>query len=142
MFKLHLKPSQEVPPIKGLKANAVGSVTFDLTRNASGRSRPARSIFSFNYSFPGLRDDHAASTSTRARRGANGGIDRRDLSAADSAHGCGRPRERHERRHRASAATLQAILDDPRDYYVNLHTTTPTHPGGAMREQLHNPKKR
>lgn len=36
VFKLNLKPSQEVPPIKGLKADAVGSVTFDLTRNAAG----------------------------------------------------------------------------------------------------------
>ena len=38
-------------------------------------------------------------------------------------------------------ADLQAILDDPRAYYVNLHTTTPVDPGGAVREQLHNPKK-
>ena len=30
VFKLNLKPSQEVPPIKGLKADARGSVTFDL----------------------------------------------------------------------------------------------------------------
>ena len=34
VFKLHLKPSQEVPAIKGLKADAVGHVTFDLTRNS------------------------------------------------------------------------------------------------------------
>jgi hypothetical protein len=40
-----------------------------------------------------------------------------------------------------SAATLQAILDNPRGYYVNLHTTTPPHPGGAVRAQLRNPKK-
>jgi hypothetical protein len=38
-------------------------------------------------------------------------------------------------------ATLQAILDNPRNYYVNLHTTTPPHPAGALRAQMHNPKK-
>ena len=36
VFKLRLKPSQEVPAIKGLRADAVGSVTFDLTRNSAG----------------------------------------------------------------------------------------------------------
>lgn len=41
-----------------------------------------------------------------------------------------------------SPATLQAILNNPRNYYVNLHTTTPNYPGGALREQTHNPKKR
>jgi hypothetical protein len=34
---------------------------------------------------------------------------------------------------------LQAILDNPRGYYVNLHTSV--NPGGAMRQQMHNPKK-
>ena len=34
---------------------------------------------------------------------------------------------------------LQAILDDPRGYYVNLHTSV--YPAGALRDQLHNPKK-
>jgi len=37
---------------------------------------------------------------------------------------------------------LQAILDNPRGYYVNLHTSTPPHLGGALRAQMHNPKKR
>jgi hypothetical protein len=36
-------------------------------------------------------------------------------------------------------ATLQAILDDPRGHYANLHTSV--NPGGALRAQLHNPKK-
>jgi hypothetical protein len=36
--------------------------------------------------------------------------------------------------------TLQAILDNPRNYYVNLHTSV--YPNGAMREQMHNPKNR
>ena len=35
---------------------------------------------------------------------------------------------------------LQAILDNPRGYYVNLHTSV--NQTGALREQMHNPKKR
>ena len=38
-------------------------------------------------------------------------------------------------------ATLQAILDKPRAYYVNLHTTVPAHPDGALRQQMRNPVK-
>ena len=37
-------------------------------------------------------------------------------------------------------ATLQAILDNSRNYYVNRHTSV--NPTGALREQMHNPKKR
>ena len=53
VFKLRLKPSQEVPAIKGLRADAVGSVTFDLTRNSAGAITSGEVIFYFNYAFPG-----------------------------------------------------------------------------------------
>ncbi len=39
-----------------------------------------------------------------------------------------------------SPTLLQAILDKPRDYYVNLHTSV--NPGGAMRDQLETSKKK
>jgi hypothetical protein len=45
VFKLHLKPSQEVPPIKGLRADAAGSVTFDLERSAAGAITSGEVIF-------------------------------------------------------------------------------------------------
>ena len=35
---------------------------------------------------------------------------------------------------------LQEILEKPRAYYVNFHTSD--HTDGALRAQLHNPKKR
>lgn len=140
VFKLHLKPSQEVPAIKNLKANAVGHVTFDLTRNAAGTVTAGEVIFYFNYSFPGPVQVSGLHIH-KGDKGANGGIEiGAALSAADSAldadgHGNvtsvvpGDP------------ADLQAILADPRGYYVNLHTSTPSHIGGALRAQLHNPKK-
>ena len=121
-----------MPPIKGLKASAVGTVTFDVTRNASGSITSGEVVFSFNYSFPGAVQVSGLHIH-KGDKGAIGGIEvGAALSAADSAldadgHGnvtsvvTGDP------------AKLQAILDDPRAYYVNLHTTTPSHPGGAIR---------
>ena len=53
VFKLSLKPSQEVPRIKGLRANGTGSLTFDLERNSSGVITSGEVIFYVNYSFPG-----------------------------------------------------------------------------------------
>ena len=140
VFKLHLKPSREVPAIKDLKANAVGHVTFDLTRNAAGTITAGEVVFYFNYSFPGAVQVSGLHIH-KGDKGANGGIEiGAALSAADSAldadgHGNvtsvvpGDP------------AKLQEILADPRAYYVNLHTSTPPHLGGALRAQLHNPKK-
>jgi hypothetical protein len=138
VFKLHLKPSQEVPAIKGLKADAVGHVTFDLTRNAAGAITAGEVIFYFNYKFPGPVTISGLHIHLGAK-GANGDIvvDSGTAEPAD-ADGSGNLTKVVS----GVPATLQAILDNPRGYYVNLHTTTPVHPGGALREQMHNPKKR
>ena len=141
VFKLNLKPSQEVPPIKGLKADAGGSVTFDLTRNAAGTILSGEVIFYFNYSFPGA----VTISGLHIHKGAKGVIGGIEvpavLSAADQtadADGHGNVTSVVA----ADAAKLQAILNNPRDYYVNLHTSVPNYPGGALREQMHNPNKR
>ena len=140
VFKLHLKPSQEVPAIKDLEANAVGSVTFDVTRNTAGAITSGEVVFSFNYSFPGAVQVSGLHIH-KGNKGANGGIEiGAALSAADSAldaDGQGNVTSVVA----GDPVKMQAILDDPRAYYVNLHTTTPNHPGGALREQMHNPKK-
>ena len=141
VFKLHLKPSQEVPAIKGLKADAVGSVTFDLTRNPSGVIIGGEVVFSFNYSFPAAVQVSGLHIH-KGDKGANGEVEiGAVLSGADSAldaDGHGNVTSFVP----GDAVELQAILNDPRAYYVNLHTSTPPHLGGALRAQLHNPKKR
>src|SRR5918996_270387 len=53
VFKLNLRPSQEVPRVEGLRASASGHVTFDLTRDSSGAITSGEVIFYFNYRFPG-----------------------------------------------------------------------------------------
>ncbi|MCI0634304.1 MAG: CHRD domain-containing protein [Actinobacteria bacterium] len=138
VFKLHLKPSQEVPRIQGLRASAVGHVTFDLTRNEAGAITSGEVIFYFNYSFPGTVTISGLHIHQGAK-GTNGGIvvDSGTSEPAD-ADGQGNLTKVVS----GSPATLQAILDNPRNYYVNLHTTVPDHTGGAVRAQMHNPKKR
>ncbi len=137
VFKLNLKPSQEVPAIKGLKADATGSVTFDLERSSAGAITSGEVIFYFNYSFPasvnvtGLHIHQAA-------KGANGPIVvNSGVASFTDADGQGNVTTVVTG---TTPATLQAILDNPRNYYVNLHTSV--NPAGALREQMHNPKKR
>jgi CHRD domain len=138
VFKLLLKPSQEVPRIQGLRADAVGSVTFDVTRDSGGAITAGEVVFYFNYKFPSSVTISGLHVH-QAKKGANGPIVvDSDVAAFTDADGVGNITAMVT----GSPAVLQAILDKPRDYYVNLHTTTPPHPGGAVRDQLHNPKKR
>ena len=139
VFKLNLKPSQEVPQNKDQKGSAVGSVTFDLTRNSAGTITSGDVIFSFNYGFA----NPATMTAMHVHQGAKGAngppVVGAVLSASDLADtdGVGNITSVVSG---TSPATLQAILDNARGYYVNLHTTVK--PDGALRAQLHNPKKR
>ena len=142
VFKLNLKPSQEVPPIKRLRADAVGSVTFDLERSGAAITS-GEVIFYFNYAFPGSVTINGLHIHQGAK-GANGApvIDSGINSGAGAimdADGEGNV-TKIVTVTGASAATLQAILANPRNYYVNLHTSVNS--GGALREQMHNPKKR
>ncbi len=137
VFKLRLKPSQEVPAIKGLRADAVGSVTFDLERSSAGTITSGEVIFYVNYSFPGAvtingLHIHPGAKGTEAAPIVSSGV----VSVAD-ADGDGNITTVVTG---TPPGTLQAILDNPRNYYVNLHTTV--YPDGALRDQLHNPKKR
>ncbi|CAN5662599.1 hypothetical protein BH20ACT14_BH20ACT14_14190 [soil metagenome] len=137
VFKLHLKPSQEVPAVKGLKADAVGSVTFNLERSSAGVITSGKVIFYFNYSFPstvnitGLHIHQAPKGSVAPPLVSSG------VTTFTDSDGKGNVTTVVTG---VAPATLQAILDNPRGYYVNLHTSV--NPDGALREQMHNPKKR
>jgi Cu/Zn superoxide dismutase len=139
VFKLNLRGSQEVPQNKDQKGSAVGSVTFDLTRNSAGTITSGDVIFSFNYSFT----SPTTVTGLHIHQGAKGATGPITIGAALSANdaadadGVGNITSVVTG---TSPATLQAILDNPRAYYVNLHT--PAHQGGALREQMHNPRPR
>ena len=137
VFKLRLKPNQEVPPIKDLRADAVGHVTFDLTRDSGGAITAGKAVFYFNYAFP------SSVTITglhihQGTKGTNGAIVvDSGLASFTDADGVGNVTTVVAT---VAPTTLQAILDNPRNYYVNQHTSVNT--GGALREQMHDPKKR
>lgn len=136
VFKLSLKPSQEVPAIKGLKASARGHVTFDLERSTSGAITSGEVVFYFNYAFPGAVTINGLHIHQGAK-GTNGPVVvSSGVTSIADADGQGNVTTVVTG---TSPATLQAILDNPRGYYVNLHTTA--NPSGAVREQMHNPKK-
>jgi hypothetical protein len=137
VFKLNLRPSQEVPPIKGLKASAVGNVTFDLERSAAGAITSGEVVFYFNYKFPGAVTITGLHIHPGAKGATGGIIVDSGVSSFTDADGQGNVTAVVTG---TSPATLQAILDNPRGYYVNLHTSV--NPTGALREQMHNPKKR
>ena len=137
VFRLVLKPSQETPPIKGLRADAVGNVTFDLERSSAGAITSGEVIFYFNYRFPGS----VTITGLHIHQGAKGVagpiVVSSGIASFTDADGQGNVTAVVTG---TSPATLQAILDHPRDYYVNLHTSV--NPSGALREQMHNARPR
>ena len=137
VFKLNLKPSQEVPAIKGLKADATGSVTFDLERSSAGAITSGEVIFYFNYSFPGAVTINGLHIHLGAKGTTGAVVVSSGVTSIVDADGKGNVTTVVTG---TSPAILQAILDNPRGYYVNLHTTA--NPTGAVREQMHNPKKR
>jgi hypothetical protein len=136
VFKLFLKPSQEVPPIRDLRASANGNVTFDLTRDG-GTITEGEVVFYFNYRFPGPVEIIGLHIHI-GPKGVNGPIVvNSGVTPFMDADGAGNITTLVTG---VDPALLQDILDNPRGYYVNLHTTV--HPGGAIRDQLHQPKKR
>jgi hypothetical protein len=137
VFDLRLEPRQEVPRIKGLRAYADGDVTLDVTRSSTGAITSGDVVFYFNYDFPGsvtITGLHVH----QGKKGTNGPIvvDSGVASFTD-ADGEGNVTTVVTS---ASPATLQAILDKPREYYVNLHTSV--NPTGALRDQLNTSNKR
>jgi hypothetical protein len=136
VFKLGLKPSQEVPPIRDLEARAKGTVTFDLERSPAGAITSGEVIFSFNYSFPSSVTLTGLHIHQGAKRTNGDIVVNSGLASVADADGKGNVTFVASG---TPPATLQAILDKPRGYYVNLHTSV--NPGGALRAQMRNPKK-
>jgi hypothetical protein len=134
VFDLRLQPRQEVPRV-GLRAEGRGHLTLDVTRDSAGAITSGEAVFYVNYDFPstvnftGLHVHQAA-------KGANGPIVvDSGIAAFSDTDGDGNVVALVTG---VSPTLLQAILDRPRDYYVNLHTSV--NPTGAMRDQLHKGK--
>jgi hypothetical protein len=136
VFDLKLEPKQEVPRITGLRAVARGNVTLDVTRDSSGAITSGEVVFYVNYDFPGAVTITGLHVHVGAK-GVNGAIvvDSGVAAFAD-ADGDGNVTTVVTG---VAPASLQAILDNPRNYYVNLHTSVNT--AGALRDQLSHSNK-
>jgi uncharacterized protein (TIGR03437 family) len=134
---LNMLPQNEVPPVTNLDAQGQGAFSVSLMRAPNGEALAGYTIFDVNYAFPG------ATTFTglhihREAAGANGpvvldsGI--RTGSLVVSEGGFGNIYRRAIAMTPAQLAALNALLANPRNFYINLHTTA--HPPGAVRAQL------
>jgi hypothetical protein len=133
-----LAASNEVPPITGAEANVTGNgtITFHLTKDGSGNVTAATVDFQFNGSgFP------AGAVVTAAHihpggSGTNGGIVvNTGLNSGEAAVSNGSA-SFTKNGINVDAATASAIVNNPGNYYFNVHTTA--NPNGVTRSQLNN----
>ncbi len=89
VFKLSMKPSREVPKIKGLRADGVGHVTFDLTRDSAGAITSGEVIFYVNYRFPGAVTINGLHIHQGPKNGTGGVVVDAGIGAVGDADGAG-----------------------------------------------------
>jgi hypothetical protein len=136
-FGADLKSTNEVPPISNDEKSASGAatITFDLTRDATGKITAATAKFDFN-----VKDLTAGSTVTLAHihgpaaAGANAGVlVNTGLTAATGLPGAAVTFS-SKSAVTVDAALMQQIIDNPGNYYFNVHSAL--NPGGVVRGQL------
>ncbi len=141
VFRTRMTPDQETPPITDLAAVGVATITINISRDASGAAVSGSVDFDVAYAFPsgpitftGLHIHNGPAgvsapvvIATSIGGGANsvtsdgggGNIFRRvDIPSTNA----------------AGLAALNGIVNDPTQFYVNLHTVEK--PGGIIRGQL------
>ena len=139
-FNANLLPANEVPPVANAESSGRGTaiITFNLTRNASGAIQSGTVDFRFDLTgFPAGTLIRAAHIHPGAA-GANGTvlIDT-TLTAANAlglTNGSGSFEARGVTGTNVDASNLQAIIDNPGNYYFNVHSLV--NPGGVARGQL------
>jgi uncharacterized protein (TIGR03437 family) len=137
-FRTMMSPANEVPPVAGLEASAMGNALIYALRDRTGNVTAARFIFDVNHRFPG------ATTFTGlhvhdAAAGVNGPVTiNSNIAAGDrsvvSANGFGNIWRPIVLTGGQPLTSLNALLRNPENHYLNLHTTV--NPGGAVRAQL------
>ena len=130
--------AQEVPPIAGLDASGVGTLTFNPTRNAQGVINGGNVTFTVDYNFPGainitglhIHEQVAGQNGSVVINTAVGGT----ANTIVSATGKGFLSYTVPINTAATIGALTRCLANPVGFYVNLHTSV--NPGGAIRGQL------
>jgi uncharacterized protein (TIGR03437 family) len=139
-----MNPFNENPPISGLNATAVGAVVFITTRAANGALTSAEATFDVTYTgfpertfFTGLHI-HTGGRTVNGPVVINSGLTGQ-VAASETGAGNLRYTAEVAMNNPAAVAAVAGALYDPRDYYINLHTTV--NPGGAVRSQLRVPEE-
>ncbi|MBM3759867.1 MAG: CHRD domain-containing protein [Acidobacteria bacterium] len=132
-----MSPANEVPAITNLNASGEGVFEANLLRRADGTAMAALAVFNVNYRFPGETTFTGLHIHT-GPAGANGpvtidsGI--RAGATVMSAGGSGNLYRTAVVTTDAQIASMNQILSNPDNQYLNLHTMA--NPGGAVRAQL------
>jgi uncharacterized protein (TIGR03437 family) len=133
----NMSPANEVPAITNLNATGAGLFEVNLLRRPDGAAMAAQAVFSVNYRFPGETTFTGLHIHTGAE-GANGPvtIDSGIRAGATvlSAGGSGNIYRTALAITEGQVTSLNAILNNPDNQYLNLHTTV--NPGGAVRAQI------
>ena len=135
--KIDLNTREVVPPVTGLHASGSGSLTFDVTRDASNNVTSGNVVFYVNYDFPGSVTITGLSLH-QGNKGANGPV------VLDANTGTVTDTDGHGNLTKVvtgvSASLLTSVLGNPHGYYVTL--TTSANPNGALRDQLESLQRR
>ncbi len=137
-FRTMMSPANEVPPVTGLQASAMGNAHINALRDRSGNVTAARFVFDVNYRFPGETTftglhvhDAAAGVNGPVTINSNIAAGERSVVSPGGFGNIWRPINITGGQ---PLASLNALLRNPENHYLNLHTTV--HPGGAVRAQL------
>jgi hypothetical protein len=129
-FHLDLTPREAVPPTS-LKAHGTGWLTLNLTRDSTGTITGATAVFFVDYAFGGSVNV----TDIALYQGARGTVGTKSLDSGiasfTDADGSGTVASGSLS---VSASLAQALLANPRGYYVQLDSSL-----GTLRDQLGGP---
>ena len=137
VYPVSMSPANEVPPITGVDASAIGNVTAYTIRDAAGRVQAGTVVFDTNPRFApgtvitGLHIHDGSSTSTGSVT-IDSGI--RATSPVTLDTGAANIRRSIQVFGGAAMNSLASMTTTPENQYFNMHTTV--NPSGAIRAQL------
>jgi uncharacterized protein (TIGR03437 family) len=138
-YQVSMLPANETPPITGLAASGTSAVTIYTIRNADDTVAAGTALFDINFrgfpaatTFTGLHI-HDGPAGVAGPVTINTGLSAGNTVVTDSGNG-NIYRFVTVTPGTTGLATLNSLVKDPSQQYVNLHTTV--NPGGAIRSQL------
>lgn len=136
-FPVTMLSSAENPSVAGLDASAVANITAYTIRSSDGQATAGTVVFDVNPRFPGATTFtglhiHDGKASDNGPVTINTGLNGTNSVVSDS--GSVNIYKVVNINSTAGLATLNSLVQNPENQYVNLHTTV--NPGGAARSQL------